>query len=351
MIALLLAYTGIKVDPRSFSLFSFLSLAYPFILLVNLIFLLIWMVGKKLNRVLVVSASILIGWNTLFNFIQLIPKGAEDNGVKVLSYNIRLFDLYNWSANERSLDKIISVFKRERADVLCLQEYYDSGESKYLITKNELLERSEYKFIHDEFSQRTKNDHQFGIATMSNSPIVAKGRVTLKDEVNNMCIWTDVAMLGDTVRIYNAHLASIHFGEADYAFIQEPGSDENVKTRKGLQRVKRLAGLLNVAFKKRASQVEQIKEHMSTCKHPIVYAGDLNDSPTSYAYNQLSEKLTDSFISSGSGIGNTYIGAFPSFRIDHIMHSDELQSSGFTTLEDELSDHHPISCVLTLSGD
>ena len=39
-----------------------------------------------------------------------------------------------------------------------------------------------------------------------------------------------------------------------------------------------------------------------------------------------------------------YIGAFPSFRIDHILCGPELRSWAFQTLPDELSDHRPITC-------
>ena len=269
-------------------------------------------------------------------------------GSKVMSYNVRLFDLYNWSSNETTKDRILEMLEEESADILCLQEFFHSGESGYLITVPELMKETGYKQIHDSYTQHTRNDHHFGIATLTNYPVIGKGKVDLSDESNNVCIWTDLIMQGDTVRVYNAHLASIHFGEADYQFIQELDSDENVKTTAGLGKLGRLMNLLKVAFQKRAKQTGEIREHMQGCPHPIIYAGDLNDSPTSYAYNQLTDDLKDAFIESGSGVGSTYVGAFPSFRIDHIMHTSDFESTGFNTLPDELSDHRAISCWVQL---
>ena len=63
----------------------------------------------------------------------------------------------------------------------------------------------------------------------------------------------------------------------------------------------------------------------------MILCGDFNDTPLSYTYRQLSRKLTDSFIEKGRGIGNTYIGEFPSFRICYInvlQHSPTLIYGG-----------------------
>ena len=73
----------------------------------------------------------------------------------------------------------------------------------------------------------------------------------------------------------------------------------------------------------------------------------MNDTPMSYAYHLLDQDLVDAFEESGRGLGHTYIGDFPSFRIDHIMHSPTLEASGFRTLPDELSDHRPITCWIS----
>jgi endonuclease/exonuclease/phosphatase family metal-dependent hydrolase len=92
--------------------------------------------------------------------------------------------------------------------------------------------------------------------------------------------------------------------------------------------------------------VAKIAEHMNRSPHPVVYCGDMNDVPMSYGYTMLREQLDDAFVENGRGTGGTYIGKLPSFRIDHILHSEALESWNFTTHPEELSDHHAISCLL-----
>lgn len=69
----------------------------------------------------------------------------------------------------------------------------------------------------------------------------------------------------------------------------------------------------------------------------------MNDTPVSYSYGRLSRTLTDSFRRSGFGIGNTYVGKFPSFRIDYIFHDKSFDSAEYTTHPEETSDHHAVS--------
>ena len=178
----------------------------------------------------------------------------------------------------------------------------------------------------------------------------SKGAIHFPDDLNNLCLWTDIAIHGDTVRVYNAHLASLRFGDQDYRFMKDvqDGSSTDVLERGSMRIVRRLKS----GFIRRASQMETIAAHMRTSPHPVVWCGDMNDTPMSYSYHQLRElDLEDAFVESGSGIGHTYIGAFPSFRIDHIMHGPQLRSWGFRTLPDELSDHRPITCWMDRAGD
>ena len=90
---------------------------------------------------------------------------------------------------------------------------------------------------------------------------------------------------------------------------------------------------------------------MATSPWPVVYCGDLNDTPMSYSHHALLRAgRSDAFVESGKGFGHTYIGDAPSFRIDHILHGPAFRSWGYRTLPDELSDHHAITCHLGLIG-
>ena len=43
--------------------------------------------------------------------------------MKVMSYNVRLFDLYNWSHNTATRNEILDLIRVEDPDILCLQEF------------------------------------------------------------------------------------------------------------------------------------------------------------------------------------------------------------------------------------
>jgi endonuclease/exonuclease/phosphatase family metal-dependent hydrolase len=100
------------------------------------------------------------------------------------------------------------------------------------------------------------------------------------------------------------------------------------------------------AFQMRAEQVREIRSHINASPYAVIVCGDFNDTPISYAYQQLRGNLKDAFVSSGSGIGRTYIGKLPSFRIDNVFHSEEFESFNFQTSDFRMSDHLPVSCTL-----
>ncbi len=292
----------------------------------------------------------------LFHFGSNSSKANQE--VKVLSYNVRLFDLYNWTHNKDTRKNIFSLIETETPGILCLQEFFH-GDSGNFNTLDTLIHITGSKDHHVEYTlSRRKKDH-YGIATFSKYPIGNKGKITFKTRSNNICIYSDLKINTDTVRVYNVHFQSIHFGYADYKFIDalsrktwDPSSggkeqndtldaeDIEIASKNILRRLKR-------AFIRREEQTSKVLEHIATCQYPVIVCGDFNDTPFSYTYHSFSEKLQDAFMESGSGIGSTYLGAFPSYRIDYIFYSkNSLSSSGFEVLPEKLSDHYPTRCYI-----
>jgi len=344
---LFLAYASTWISPEKMWFLAFFGMAYPLFLLVNMGFFLYWLLKKRLWFFLSISA-ILFGWGHLNAFFAMnFPVGQKDEGtrhIKVMSYNVRLFDLYNWSENKKTKNKIFELITAEDADIMCFQEFFHSPREAHFTTKDTIINNFRQHYCHDDYVQKTKYGHEFGIATFSAYPIVNKGRIVFVNDINNICIWSDIKIGNDTIRVYNAHLASIRLQANDYKFYNELNADmEQSEIEKGGRQIGRL---LKRAFTKRAAQVEKIAAHMDGSPHAIIYCGDLNDTPVSYSYNVLTAQLNDAFCESGFGFGGTYIGDLPSYRIDHIMHSDALRSFGFKTLPDELSDHRPITCFV-----
>jgi endonuclease/exonuclease/phosphatase (EEP) superfamily protein YafD len=174
--------------------------------------------------------------------------------------------------------------------------------------------------------------------------IVGKGEIKFPNTFN-VCIYTDLKIGNDTVRIYNNHLQSIKFLKEDYVLIDTIRLQYNERQVLGLQKI-----LVRVrdAFRTRAQQVDDVSAQIRRSPHPVIVCGDFNDSPVSYSYKTMRNKLKDAFIESGNGIGYTYRGKFPSYRIDYILYDPLFRSYEYESPKLELSDHYPVICRFIL---
>jgi endonuclease/exonuclease/phosphatase family metal-dependent hydrolase len=346
--SLLIAYAAPFISPQTIWIIGFFGLAYRYLLMVNLLFLFGWII-KRSKWAIVSLLVILLGWKSLANLYNACPQEDKPNhSIKVISYNVRNFDLYNWSHNKKTRNKIVYFFKKESPAILCLQEFFQ-GDSGYFETIDTLKKITQSASPHIYYTVSKAKKYHWGIATFSKYPIVKKGVVPFKRKHNNICIFSDIKIEDDTVRVYNLHLQSIHFSSSDYKFVEtlaenadSLGSDDiELASKNILRRIKH-------AFIKRSAQAEAIVAHIDACTYPIIVCGDFNDTPFSYTYHLFSKRLVDSFSESGKGFGTTYIGAMPSFRIDYMMHSPTLSSTHFVIHPEELSDHYAISCRFKL---
>lgn len=374
---LLLSYLAPYINPNSFWPIAFFGLFYPAFLVINMLFFLFWLLKRKKYLWLSLLA-IAIGYSFLFRFIKLsgedkVVKVENERTLKVLSYNVRLFDRYNWidDQNEITRLKIIDSIRKVDAGILCIQEFFNC-DSDQPPTLDSLIEILAAKNIHVEYTISVDNNH-WGIATFSIYPVINKGIVEFGSKSNNICIYSDIDLGDDTLRVYNAHLGSILFNYDDYEVIKSvvrktggikmmnrdssgPLSSSLKLKGIGEKDVPVIPVLMNVfvrlktAFKNRAEQAMAISTHISNCPYPVLLCGDFNDTPMSYSYSEiLRNNLQDAFVESGKGLGRTYIGAFPSFRIDYILHSKSIKSKGFSTMtSNTLSDHYPLSCEIIL---
>jgi endonuclease/exonuclease/phosphatase family metal-dependent hydrolase len=196
-----------------------------------------------------------------------------------------------------------------------------------------------YSHISYTYSFRSGSD--YGIATFSKYPIVNKGKIKF-DKSFNSCIYSDILIDVDTIRVYNVHLQSIRLRKDNYGIID---SIFKLNTNR-LDDVKDISVRLRDAYVIRARQVDELKSHMALSPYPVILCGDFNDTPVSYTYHQLLGDKKDAYRESGGGPGNTYRGKLPSYRIDYIFHDDSFVSGNYKTSKLNLSDHFPVSCVL-----
>ena len=102
-----------------------LNLGVSFLIIIHVIFFLYWLI--KLKRQLLLSLFVLlVGYFTFGSLYKFSSsKKIEDSGnFKVVNYNVRLFNLYDWIPKKGIEDSIIEFIKDEAPDILSIQEYH-----------------------------------------------------------------------------------------------------------------------------------------------------------------------------------------------------------------------------------
>lgn len=339
LLILVITNVAIYVSPEKVPYLAFLGLAYPVTLILTMIFLVVSIFLKQkigyINLVFIIGSMIHLSGFFGFN----ASSNEVDTSFKVTSYNVRLFDKYEWlKKGSQTKDEIFKELDQINADIYCFQEFYYEDKPGSFNTRKELSQLFKTKEEFGHFTHHMTGGLHFGLQMFSKHPIVNQGIITFTNDDNNSGIYCDIMIEKDTIRVYNLHLGSIRFQNEDYAMFGDKTS--MYKNKKGTQRI---IELIQTAYEKRAAQTEQIAEHISNCPYKSIICGDINDTPVSYAYRKLKGNHKDAFIENSFGIGTTYSGKIPANRIDYILYDEDLASSQFSIQENTLSDHRAIS--------
>lgn len=335
MAGLLGAYTSSYIDPNSFVLPSLLGLSYPYLLISNILLLLYWITRWK-KTAWILLGVLLLGFPAFTTYYGTANTQEEqqNHDLSLMSYNIRYFDIYSWSKQKDTRQKLFDYLNKFEGDIVCLQEF----SLNELILKNqtiiENLHTYPYHYLYKD------------MAVFSRLPIIRRGIIPFDKKYTSSCIYFDVPLAGDTVRIYSVHLESYRLGKQERKFMKE--MVDGLKSADITGGIKNITTRLANANKSRAKQAEQIYTHIKASPYEVILCGDFNDTPLSYTYKTIKGDLTDCFIEKGRGLGNTYIGEFPSFRIDYILHTSKFEAVSYNRGGITLSDHYPIMSKLKM---
>ena len=316
---LIISFLGFFFSPNTIAILSLISLLVPFLIILNILFGIYWLL--KLKRQFLLSAIVLLlsfsHLTKLYRFNE--KKVIYNDDVKIMSYNVRMFNIYKWLDEENVPEKILDFVHDKNPDILCVQEYH----------KNETIQFNyPYRYIHT-----GKKNRKFGDAIFSKFKIINSGSLNFTN-TNNNAIFADIIKGNDTVRIYNIHLESLKINPQEETFNQE--NSQKLRLR------------LEEAFKKQENQVNLIKEHQKKVTYKTIICGDFNNTAFSWVYHQLKENKNDAFEEAGADFGKTYDLKFP-FRIDFILTDEQFKIHNFKTYTIPYSDHNPIMARIAIN--
>jgi len=338
---------NIYISPVNIWWVSLFGLAFPYIAILNLLFIIYWIIAGK-RQFLLSLIFILVGWRQITGYVQLNRICEPD--LESSKFEIFCFNTHNLSDNnvgvldKEARQKIFTYIKNESPEIICLQEFFTTSNEREQILKDfsSLIGKTHY--YSDVYFDSDKNNTN-SLVILSTFPIIDHGTIRFTNK-KAISIFTDfVFNVNDTIRLYNVHLQSVHLIQKDLEFVKDITSQPNSNDFKSGS--KRILWKLRQAFTNRASQVMILKEHIQNSPYPVIVCGDFNDTPSSFAYHHMLKGLKDSFKESGTGFAFTFAGNLPvPLRLDYILYDKFFASCNFDTHKVDLSDHYPISVTL-----
>ena len=335
VILLVLAYLSIYINPATVAFPALFGLAYPYIAAANLVMVIIWILFRRWYA-LISALALAAGFGYIHNFIRFTNQGREEHhDLKLMSYNIRLFNFYE-SSETNTHSKMLQLLRKEDPGILCIQEYFVKGDPA--VGERKLKEGLGGKLYTHFKLIKSGTASRYGIVTVSRYPIIHRGDVVHPGS-SSMTIYSDIVVDSDTFRVYNNHLQSFRLRRVEGNLLSEIAGEEKGSSMDNISGIYRS---LKQGFASRALQVDRVRRHMESSPYPVIVVGDFNDTPVSYTYHVMRRGMNDAFVEAGYGAGFTYSGKYPPNRIDYILYSDGIECTDFDIVKVRYSDHYPI---------
>lgn len=337
----LLAYIAPYISPMQMSFLMFVGVAFPWLLVANLIFVALWALSR-IRYWWYSAAVVLVGWSYVTSIFgihfgqsqmssqTLNTEGGQKQSIRVMSYNIHGAVAPNAKNTIMARLDLSRFLEQKSPDVLCLQEFllpWGDNFNKQMLDDIPFLKTYHY------WTRVEGND----LAIFSRFPILDSG-ILLNRKESNGCTYADISVQGQTVRFYTLQLQSNIVSDIanDLAQKKDLTDDDSwFSVGRMLTRFRR-NGMI------RARDAGIVKKHINSSPYPVILCGDFNDIPVSFTYKTLSEGMTDAFQQTGRGFGTTYAGHIPALRIDYILTDPRFTPINCSIIRVSHSDHYPV---------
>ncbi len=302
IVFLFLGVLSLKV---SSSFLSFFGLFFLPIVVINLVFIVLWLfVEKKFCLLSVVTLMI------FSPYVQRVfpinhPKASEESDIVLLTYNIALFN-FNTKTNA-----ILNEILLADADIVCLQEF---GFFRKNDKRNHVFATlgKKYPYKHVWYKNQFYSA-ETGVCTLSKFPIVNKKKI-LYDSENNISIYSDIVIGQDTIRVMNNHLESNKLSDKERENFSKIEANKETLTL-----MEKIFHKYSFANQTRAEQAKVLAKERENSPYKTIICGDFNDVAMSYVYETISGDMKDIYIETRTGTDYTFSEGFLRSHIDHIL--------------------------------
>lgn len=329
VVGLGLAYISPYVDPNDFWPLAFFGLTFMAWLAANAFLLVFWLILKKkfwMYNLLI----LLVGIFSIPRALQLGNPAQSEGDLKVLFFNTEVLQVYS---NGNTSEELNNYLVSNDFDFVALVEWFD---------KKGVISTKDYPFQQFVKLQSARNRYDYGLKVASKHKILHWERVDYGHVSDNMTAFFDVEVGEEVIRFVTTHLQSNSLGANDYHKFLEFSFDEESK-----EHAKNTVRTLRWCMSRRSIQTRKILEIIEDSPYPVIIMGDFNDTPHSFAYQQLSKGRKDCFMEKGSWTGATFLEPFPLLRIDYILSDTSFDCTAYRSHTAIESDHKIIEAEFT----
>lgn len=333
---LLMAAFGQYLSPVSSPILSIAGLAFPAVVVLNLLFFFFWVLFRP--KFALLPALLLLC--TIDAHLTYCPIGLGEDATGGTKLKVMTYNVMGMPSEQGTKGKIVypavEYIKKSGADIVCLQEFPAS---------------------HDELVRQLKPVYPYikvvafksgmEVACLSKTRILSGERVDMISPGNGAGLFY-VKYGEKKIPLIINHLESNKLSGNDkeiYESILEDPKNRFVKSGS-----KHLLFKLADAASLRGPQAKIISSLVKKLDNPhTIVCGDFNDTSLSYTHRVIADGLQDTYREAAFGPGATYHAHFMYVRIDHI-----LVGQGYRVLNCKIdntidaSDHYPYWCELEL---
>ena len=235
----------------------------------------------------------------------------DSQSIQLLSWNVSNFHIH-----EDTLQKAADFIRQFNPDIICLQERPHEN-----LLSWETIQRA---FSNYPYTARNevREDEVLNLAILSKYPLSEVTETYFEDSYNKI-MDTHITLPTCTFKLYNTHL-------------QTTGHN--------------LTHFISNA-RQRNIQADSLSEQIQGSTLPIIVCGDFNDTPCSYVYRTLTNKLKDAFREASEEWTGSFQPMGRWLRIDYILCSKHWQVQHYQLMENPWSDHKMQLATLSINNE